>query len=216
MPIGDGRTLIHLQNTTQVLRARAQLHQAELLHRAAFEALPGVAWTMALPEERLLDISPAAERMFGYQPAAFRQRPELWEEIVHPAERERVRAEFRAGIASGRAFEIRFTGLHRDHRDLPFLVNHVVPVRDERGWVDHCEGFIEDQAPVRLVEGELGATRSNLRSILDAVTSGVLVIMMAGILASVSPPGEAGAYRLTTRQEQALLGDRCRGRNPSV
>src|SRR5439155_7218956 len=117
----------------------------------------------------------AAERMFGYQPAAFRQRPELWEEIVHPAERERVRAEFRAGIASGRAFEIRFTGLHRDHRDLPFLVNHVVPVRDERGWVDHCEGFIEDQAPVRLVEGELGATRSNLRSILDAVTSGVLV-----------------------------------------
>ena len=175
IPIGDGRTLVHLQNTTQVLRARAQLQQAELLHRAAFEALPGVAWTMALPEERLLDISPAVERMFGYQPAAFRQRPELWDEIVHPAERERVRAEFRIGLTSGRPFEIHFTGIHRDHHDLPYLVNHVVPVRDDKGWVDHCEGFIEDQSRVRQLESEMRATRANLRHILDAVASGVLV-----------------------------------------
>jgi putative copper export protein len=40
------------------------------------------------------------------------------------------------------------------------------------------------------------------------VTSGVLVIMMAGILASVSPPGEEGAYRLTSQQERALLSPR--------
>jgi len=37
------------------------------------------------------------------------------------------------------------------------------------------------------------------------VTAGLLVITVAGILASVSPPGEAGAYRLSDRQAQALL-----------
>ena len=37
------------------------------------------------------------------------------------------------------------------------------------------------------------------------VTAGVLVIMAAGILASVSPPGEGGAYRLTEVQTHALL-----------
>jgi len=37
------------------------------------------------------------------------------------------------------------------------------------------------------------------------VTAGVLVIMAAGILASVSPPGEGGAYRLTEIQTHALL-----------
>ncbi len=37
------------------------------------------------------------------------------------------------------------------------------------------------------------------------VTAGVMVIMAAGILASVSPPGEGGAYRLTEIQTHALL-----------
>ncbi len=171
----DQRILLHFTNTTPVLRARAALRAAENLHHATFESLPGVAWSMTLPEERLVEISPAVERLFGYQPAAFRQHPELWEDLVHPSERERVRAEFRNGIASGRPFQVTFTGIHKDRHDLPHLVNRVVPVRDERGWVDRAEGFIEDQSHMRELEDELRATGSNLRHILDAVSSGVLV-----------------------------------------
>lgn len=37
------------------------------------------------------------------------------------------------------------------------------------------------------------------------VTAGLLVIAAAGILASVSPPGEGGAYRLTERQARAMV-----------
>jgi len=178
---GD-RTLVHLHDTTATLRARAALRAAEALRRAIFDALPEVCWTMAIPEERLLEVSPSVERLFGRQPADFRQRPELWDELVHPADRERVRAEFRIGMAAGRPFEIHFTGLHRDHRDLPHLVNRVVPVPDERGWVDRCEGFIEDLGAQRLLEHTLRATRANLRHTLEAVSSGVLVVR----------PGESG------------------------
>ncbi len=39
-------------------------------------------------------------------------------------------------------------------------------------------------------------------------TAGVLVIVVAGILASVSPPGDAGAYRLTGEQGLAMLHPR--------
>jgi PAS domain S-box-containing protein len=176
LALRDGRTLLHLTDTTQSLRSRAALRAAEQLHRAIFDALPEVGWTMALPEERLYEVSPSVERLFGYQPADFRQKPELWEELVHPAERERVRAEFRAGIAAGRPFEIHFTGLHRDHRDLPHLVNRIVPVVDERGWMDRCEGFIDDLDQQRTLESSLRSTRANLRYTLESVSSGVLVI----------------------------------------
>lgn len=37
------------------------------------------------------------------------------------------------------------------------------------------------------------------------VTAGLLVVTVAGIVGSVSPPGEAGAYRLTAQQTLALL-----------
>ena len=119
IPYDNGeRTLLHFQNTTAVLRTRSALRSAEQLHHAMFDALPAVAWTMALPEERLVQISPAVERMFGYQPAAFRSDPDLFTELVHPADRERVRSEFRRGVASGRPFDIEFTGMHHDHHDL--------------------------------------------------------------------------------------------------
>ena len=39
-------------------------------------------------------------------------------------------------------------------------------------------------------------------------TMGVMVILVAGILASVSPPGEEGAYRLTSSQWHAMLSPR--------
>ena len=182
IPFTHGRVVLHLHDTTAVLRARAAQHSAERLQHAVFDALPEVAWTMALPEERLLEVSPAVERLFGYQPSAFREHPELWNELVHPADRERVRDELRRGISGGRPFEIHFTGMHRDHHDLPHLVNRVIPVSDERGWVDRCEGLIEDRGSEHKLEATLRDTEANLRHTLDAVASGVLVVR----------PGERG------------------------
>src|SRR5206468_639200 len=75
-----------------------------------------------------------------------------------------------------RPFEIHFTGLHRDHRDLPHLISRVVPVADDRGWVDRCEGFIEDLGAQRALEQALRSTQANLRHTLEAVSSGVLVV----------------------------------------
>jgi nitrogen-specific signal transduction histidine kinase/ActR/RegA family two-component response regulator len=182
VPISGGRVVIHLEDSTAILRAREAVKSADRLHHAMFDALPEVAWTMALPEERLLEVSPSVERLFGYQPAAFKDHPELWEELVHPAERERVRAEFRKGLASGRPFEIHFTGMHRDHHDLPHLLNRIVPVADERGWTERCEGFISDDSSRRRLENRLRSTEASLRHVLDSVSSGVLVLA----------PGEKG------------------------
>lgn len=73
-------------------------------------------------------------------------------------------------------------------------------------------GLKEEQT---LALNDVGATgeiraRGNLlrwfgRMLELEVTSGLMVIAAAGILASVSPPGEGGAYCLTARQERAML-----------
>ena len=173
--LADGCVLLHLQDTTAALRARAALRTVEDLRHAAAEALPGVAWTMALPEERLLEVSPAVEQLFGHQPAGLLQKHGTWDELVHPGDRERVRAEFRAGVATGRPFDIHFTGVHHDRRDLPHLVNHVVPVRGERTWADRAHGFIEDLSARDALQQESAEARAHLRHILDAIPTGVLV-----------------------------------------
>ncbi|HEY2955408.1 MAG TPA: response regulator [Candidatus Eisenbacteria bacterium] len=176
LPLGGGATLVHIEDTTALLKSRRALEAAEETHKAVVEAMPETAWSMALPEERLLEVSGSVERMFGYQPADFRRRPELWEELVHPADRERVRGEFRKGLATGRPFEIHFTGMHKDHHDLPSLVNRVVPVVDANGWMERCEGFIEDRSRTHRFETALRAAEMQLRNVLDSVASGVLVV----------------------------------------
>jgi two-component system cell cycle sensor histidine kinase/response regulator CckA len=173
--LADGRVLLHLQDVTGALRAGAALRAMEDLHRAAAEALPGVVWTMALPEERLLEVNPAVERLFGHQPATLLQYHGSWDELAHPGDRERVRAEFRNGVATGRPFDIRFTGVHRDRRDLPHLVNHVVPVRGEQAWAERAHGFIEDLSARDALQQELAESRGHLGHVLDAIPTGVLV-----------------------------------------
>ena len=174
--VSDGATLLHLLDTTTVLRARSALGEVEHMRRAVVEAMTEVSWTMALPEERLIEVSPAVEHLFGYQPAAFKQRPELWDELVHPSERERVRGELRRGLASGRPFEIEFTGLHRDHHDLPHLVNRVIPVPDDNGFLGRCAGFIEDRRLEHEMKETISSAQANIRHILESVSSGVLVV----------------------------------------
>jgi CheY-like chemotaxis protein len=174
--LASGSVLLHLQDTTAALRARSALDSAEALHRAAMEALPGVAWTMALPEERVIEVSPAVEPLFGCQPAELLQRHGAWDELAHPGDRERVRAEFRAGVATGSPFDIHFAGLHHDRRSLPHLVSHVVPVGGERGWVDRAHGLIEDLSARDALAEQLADVRSHLRHVLDVVSAGVLVV----------------------------------------
>jgi two-component system, cell cycle sensor histidine kinase and response regulator CckA len=176
--LDDGRILLHLQDTTPVQRAIAALRSLEELHRASAAVLPGVTWTMALPEERLVDVSPAVERLFGYEPAALLGRPELWAELAHPGDRERVLAEFRTGVDGGRPFDIHFTGVHRDRRDLPHLVHHVTPVRGGGTWAERAYGFIEDLSGHEALRRELAETRARLRVVLDTIPAGVAIVRL--------------------------------------
>src|SRR5439155_9156441 len=67
LPIDEDRLLLVFQDTTAVLKARGALRSAEQPHHAMLSALPAVAWTMALPEERLIEVSSAVEGLFGHQ-----------------------------------------------------------------------------------------------------------------------------------------------------
>jgi putative copper resistance protein D len=54
-------------------------------------------------------------------------------------------------------------------------------------------------------EAKAGLLRRFGRMLELEVTAGVLVVTVAGILGSVSPPGQAGEYRLTEQQSRAIL-----------
>lgn len=84
---------------------------------------------------------------------------------------------------------------------LPAIVAGWVNFRFIRPGLAACAAPIAGQNRV-----ERGALLQRFGRMLELeVTAGILVITVAGILGSVSPPGEGGAYRLTSLQTQAIL-----------
>ena len=75
-----------------------------------------------------------------------------------------------------RPFDIHFTGVHRDRRDLPHLVNHVTPVRGGEAWADRAWGYLEDLGAREALRQELREVRARLRAVLDTVPAGVLLV----------------------------------------
>jgi putative copper export protein len=86
---------------------------------------------------------------------------------------------------------------------VPALVAGAINYRVIRPQLETLSGTGAENPPAR---NEL--LRKFGRMLELEATAGVLVIVVAGILASVSPPGDAGAYRLTGAQARAMLHPR--------
>jgi PAS domain S-box-containing protein len=75
--------------------------------RAIFETLPDAIWSIALPDERLIYISPAARNVLGTPPEEFAADVSLARRIVHPQDRARA-DEAWAGLHEGKRYEIEY------------------------------------------------------------------------------------------------------------
>ena len=68
----------------------------------------------------MLYISPAYEKIWGRSCKELYQSPHAWLEAIHPDDRERVEAEWRGSISSGKVFDSRYrvrsrTGSYRHY-----------------------------------------------------------------------------------------------------
>jgi diguanylate cyclase (GGDEF)-like protein/PAS domain S-box-containing protein len=78
----------------------------ERMH-ALFETLPDAVWSIALPETKLIYMSPAARVVLGHSPEEFAANVELRRRIVHPADLGRVEQAW-AALRAGKRYEIEY------------------------------------------------------------------------------------------------------------
>jgi PAS domain S-box-containing protein len=141
--------------------ARRQLEQALERYRALIEASTAVVWT-ADPAGKVDDM-PAWREFTG------QSRLEVhgfgWLEAIHAAERDTVRAGWRAAIASGNVFEAEFRLRRRDgtHR---WFHSRAVPIRHDRRIVEWV-GVFDDTHDAH-VDAERRAAVENALSVLGS------------------------------------------------
>ena len=138
-------------------------------------------WTMEF-------VSNGCERVTGYpaEDLLFNIRIS-YEDIIHPADRTRVRREVYQAIDNNRSFDIEYRMLHRDG-STRWVWERGSAIDSPQGpGVGHIHGFIEDITLRRQHENALEEAENRFRSIFENATEGIFQTTGGGHYLSINP-----------------------------
>jgi diguanylate cyclase (GGDEF)-like protein/PAS domain S-box-containing protein len=167
--------------------------------RAVVERSPVVTWIAEFdPLGTLRYVSPHIEALLGHPPEAFLvgQDPKhggLWERLIHPEDRDRALAAFRAAHAEERDFDCEYRMVAADGRTLHVMERNVV-LRAAAGRPVGYQGVLVDVTALRAAEHALRAERDHAQRLLEVAGTFVIVL---------DPDGRV---RLANRRGAAVLG----------
>ena len=101
---------------------------------------------------------PGLRSLLGYTPDEWLAAADLWIELVHPDDRERVLAEVARANETCQSLSLEYRCLARDDREV-WVRDEVALVRDEHGAPQYWQGFMIDITDRKRSEEDLRAAK---------------------------------------------------------
>ncbi len=125
-------------------RTEVALREAELRYRTLVEHLPVVTYRDAPNmEATALYVSPQIENLIGYSPDEWLDQPNLWQELLHPEDYERVMTDVREYILRKNRSAIEYRMRTRDGRWV-WVRDEADVLKDEHGDPLFVQGTLSD------------------------------------------------------------------------
>ena len=125
-------------------RLRRRTESVERRYRTLVEELPAALYISSLDETSYaLYVSPAIVHLLGYSLEEWRRNPRLFDEILHPHDRDAVLASVEKAKRTGEPHEGEYR-LFKSDGTIVWIRDRAVTVRDERGRPLHWQGFLVD------------------------------------------------------------------------
>lgn len=136
--------LMHSENISERKQAEMALRESEERFRQLAEATDQVFWFTALDRWRILYVSPAFERIWGFPAEDLYANPGLWMEPIHPEDRLVVKRAY-AACAKGRRrdFQVDFRLRHPDG-SIRWILDHGAGIRNGEGEIYRISGIARD------------------------------------------------------------------------
>jgi PAS domain S-box-containing protein len=159
-----------LEREDELQAAKEQLATSDAQYGALTQSLPLVTYIRALDSTRAPTfVSDQIERLTGYTPDQWRRDPELFLQLVHPDDRERVRDELGAAIEHTEPFRTQYRLRTRDGR-LVWVRDEAVPVLGADGQPFGLQGWMLDVSERRIADED----RRQLRAAEASANAGAL------------------------------------------
>jgi PAS domain S-box-containing protein len=180
-------------------RAEARQRESEAKYRALTEQLPTITYVHPLGERGTpLYVSPQVGSILGYSAEEWLAKPNLFFQLVHQDDRERVSAEIAAAATGARPLRCEYRMLSRDGR-IVWVHDHAVTVQDDDGRGLYVQGYLLDVSERRQAEEErerlLTAERSAASDAVDRQRK-LDALARAGEILASSPNYQATLRRV--------------------
>jgi PAS domain S-box-containing protein len=132
------------KSITERKRALASLREADARYRALVEELPLVSYVSSLDTPGFSTyVSPQLEDLLGYTPEEWLATPDLFWEVVHPDDAERVRNEHRIGYTNAETFSTQYRLRAKNGRVI-WVEDQTRIIHDRDGQPALAQGFLID------------------------------------------------------------------------
>lgn len=128
----------------RLAREQAALREAEIKYQSLVEQTPAVVFLQAIDENgTMLYMNPRVEELSGYTADEWRADNSLWENHVHPDDRERILATGRRSHNRQERFQEEYRFIRRDGRTI-WIKEDTNLVRDKNGNPLYWQGIFID------------------------------------------------------------------------
>ncbi|MEX0992149.1 MAG: PAS domain-containing protein [Actinomycetota bacterium] len=150
-------------------RMEQRHHEAEAKYQALVEQIPAIVYiSTADDENRTLYISPQVKDVLGYPPVDWLRKPDLWDGLVHPDERDRILEEVVRTNRSGEPFRAEYRMVTRWGKQI-WIHEEAHLVLDHRGEGRYWQGVMIDVTPQKQVAEQLHEAETKYQALIEQV-----------------------------------------------
>lgn len=178
-------------------------NQRERLKRIVAN-VPGVVWedwgAFEISDQRTNFVSNHVETMLGYSIDEWLAEPNFWLSIVHPDDRDRVKAEIKVHFERSEGGRIEFRWLAKDGRILWVESNSTV-IEEPDGRAVGFRGVTMEISERKRAEQELQTEKTRYRNLIENAHDIIFTMDLEGRFTSIN---ESGARMVGHTREQIL------------
>lgn len=187
----------HSNDAAHVARQLVEyrLQERERFLRTLISNLPGVVYRCRTDERWTPEFISEGVEIIGYSPADFVEtRRTTWDDVMHPEDRERVRAEIRqlmeASVLFSTTSYLLSYRLISSAKELKHVRDRFRFVYDDKGKIVALEGVITDITDLTLADERIRESENRYRLLAENITDLVCLHDLDGIFLYLSPSCE--------------------------
>ncbi|MBN1587692.1 MAG: PAS domain S-box protein [Candidatus Omnitrophica bacterium] len=152
---------------TAIRKEEGKLRNLECSYQNLIEQLPAVTYIAAFDETRTtIYMSPQIEYLLGIASEEFVSDPKMWQEYLHPDDRERVVEELRRSRRKGAAFDCEYRMVAKEGGEV-WIRDCAIVVQDAQENAIYLRGVMVDIGERKTYESKLLESQGYLRFVLQ-------------------------------------------------